>query len=222
LTLAVVFAVLSVVLISAKLFLPGQKKWMGIVLKTSLSALFMLLGVIGYFSSTKGTMALFFLLGLAASFIGDILLEIGRKAPFMVGVAFFGGGHLLYIAGYLTGLYRTYGGEGLKDRGLLLFAAVVLILMMGFAIFKLKIPTGFFGLIAGYMVVLSLMCAMAFLYAWVSERWIFAVIVGLFILSDSSLTIGLCGEKKRKLTEICCLYPYYASQLLLAFIITAL
>jgi len=221
-TLFLVFAVLSVILISVKIFYKNQKPSTGLFLKTTLSSLFLILGVIGFLSSGGGPMACLFLIGLASCLAGDILLEINGQITFVVGVAFFGAGHLLFVAGYLIGIIGTYGGEGLKDRGPLLFAAIILVLMAGFAVFKLKIPKGLFFMTAAYLTVLSLMCAMAFLYAWVSGNRIFAVIAGLFALSDSSLTVGLYGEKKNTVTEVCCLYPYYLSQLLLAFVITAL
>lgn len=192
---------------------------MAVIIKGLASAIFVMLGVLGMRMASDKGFALWIVLGLIMGMGGDICLNLRYvfkkqgKMIFMVGIALFMLGQILYLAALMpiaphTLVYSLPAG--------LVAAALLLIWLLR------QIEVGgalkIFGSV--YIAVVALMAAVAtglFINA-PGEKGLLLFMIGalLFAASDVVLVLNQFGKRKGKTLRTVNLSLYYVGQLLIA------
>jgi uncharacterized membrane protein YhhN len=160
----------------------------------------------GALDSAYGTAVL---CALALSWVGDVLLISPRKAPFLGGLAAFLGGHVAYCVAFgLTGpspLAATLAAAALLVPGLLIARW-----LLPHVDADMRTP------VIAYMVVITVMVALAVGTVAGGGTWLIAVGAVAFYASDISVAIDRF-VKRAFVNRLWGLPLYYAAQLLLAW-----
>lgn len=185
----------------------------GLWLKGVTSSWFVLLGLVNvlYAYKVKYSNKKFILLmftGLVFGMLADVLLGIN----FIVGVLFFGLGHILYLLAYYT-IHPFHKSE--------LFGILPLSFLAAFVIIGtpfISVPTSLQYALIGYGIIISCMLSKA-ISNYRKEKTIGFLLIAigsiLFYFSDLMLLLDMFGTPSR-LLWILCSYSYWPAQTLLA------
>ena len=193
----------------------GYMLYGNIILKSVLSAMFVILGAVNFVYVVKkhqqfNMFMLMMLIGLFFAMLGDIVLEI----EFIIGALLFAVGHVFFLVSYIT--LKKYC---IKDLiiSLSIFIPCVFVILF--------VPIFDFGGIMMQMVcifyalIISLMTGKAIANYTAEKNLLNLVImIGslLFILSDFMLLFSVFSEAGRWTTMLC-LATYYPAQCFLAY-----
>ena len=201
-----------------------------VILKSSVSVLFIAVGVYGsWLSAAKGTVSLlcpFVVLGLLCGLLGDIWLDLKyvfpeKDEPFTyAGFCAFGIGHILYITGMLLSYYPTG-----KPMTVIIPILLAVVMSMGNAVLekpmklhygKLKPVVIAYGVLLFGMVLISGGLALA--HGWKETPLNFLFIGGIFFaVSDLILSGTYFGVGKERPIDLMLNYiTYYSAQFLIA------
>ena len=214
----------EMILTSVMLF----SKLNGVAAKCLCSAAFVLTGLLAAISSGRfGIYAALTLLGLAASFLGDLLLQLSGKKYFLPGMLAFLAAHCLYIAAFGTAA-AFFSGDGrfFPLRRILWTAAVATLLALLMLLSRMRfgnllIPVLIYTAAISLMFVMAVSLGMASLRALpapAGTALMLSLAAGalLFLFSDTVLAFGVFGGKSGKGAAALNLYTYYAAQALIA------
>ena len=193
----------------------GYMLYGNIILKSVLSAMFVILGAVNFVYVVKkhqqfNMFMLMMLIGLFFAMLGDIVLEI----EFIIGALLFAVGHVFFLVSYIT--LKKYC---IKDLiiSLSIFIPCVFIILF--------VPIFDFGGIMMQMVcifyalIITLMTGKA-IANYTSEKSVFnlVVMIGslLFIFSDLMLLFNVFGDVGRW-AGVLCLVTYYPAECVLAY-----
>ncbi len=187
----------------------------GLLLKSLTSALFVTLGAVNliyaFKTKTKERMfAIFMLVGLFFSMLGDILLNI----EFMIGAALFAVGHIFYFVAY--NFVQKYTVLDLVICGLLALVSTLVVTFVKAFDFGSHLME---AVVVIYAFVISTMLGKA-IANLVRERSIKNILLvvgsGLFFFSDLMLLLNVFLPSNSIVFDILCLVTYYPAQCVLA------
>ena len=186
----------------------------GLLLKSLTSALFVTLGAINlvyaFKTKTKERMfAIFMLVGLTFSMVGDIVLNI----EFMIGAAIFGVGHIFYFVAYTFA--QRYKFVDFAICGLLALTSTLVVTFVKAFDFGSNLME---AVVVVYAFVISTMLGKA-IGNLIRERSLknILLVVGsvLFFFSDLMLLFSVFLPSSGIVFDILCLVTYYPAQCLL-------
>ena len=187
----------------------------GLLLKSLTSALFVTLGAINlvyaFKTKTKERMfAIFMLVGLTFSMVGDIVLNI----EFMIGAAIFGVGHIFYFVAYTFA--QRYKFVDFAICGLLALTSTLVVTFVKSFDFGSNMME---AVVVIYAFVISTMLGKATANL-IRERNLKNILLvvgsGLFFFSDLMLLFSTFLPACPRVIGILCLVTYYPAQCLLA------
>lgn len=213
----VLLSLLMPVAVNKRLF----PKLNGLQTKMLCAFMYILVGL-GAILSLTGDIkySLFLFCALISGFLGDFFLSWRNEKYFLLGVLFFGIGHIIYILTFIL-----IGSGALKKKFFIpviitAFLAVILILVIKLAKIKLKKeqkPLLLYGLILFFSFASG---ASRGLFALASDAIPFGLCLlagsTLFIISDVFLAVGMLGIRLPKIFNHAVSYTYFPAQTLLA------
>ena len=188
-----------------------------VCLKGSASVVFVIIGAIAYAAAQNAAFAKLVFIGLILGAVGDILLNLrfvfekqGQKI-FLLGIAAFLAGHILYLAALIP-----------QSQSLwlcIVLGAVVAacILTYIFKTMQVKLSFKIFGIFyIGAVVIMTAIAIGNLIAAPAATTWLYAIGAALFTVSDVVLIFNTFGETTKFSLRITNLSLYYLGQLLIA------
>lgn len=214
----ILLCILGMAIQAAFIAVEHREKYVGAVcLKGSASLVFIMVGIIAYASAGDKSFAKPVLIGLILGGVGDVFLnlrfvfeKIGQKI-FLVGIAAFLAGHILYLAALIP------QSENLLVCIVIGVIVAAAILAYIFKTMEVKLAFKIFGIFYIGAVVLMTAVAIGNLIAAPSAaRWLYAIGAVLFTVSDVVLIFNTFGSETKFSLRITNLSLYYLGQLLIA------
>ena len=194
-----------------------EKYLPAVILKGCASLVFVCIGCLGFQASPDPSFAKLVFLGLIFGAIGDVLLNLrflsashGQKI-FLVGIAAFLTGHILYLAALIP-----------LSRYLLPSVLIGAVLAAGLLIYifktmSVKIAFKVFGILyLGAVIVMTAVAVGNLIALQIPNRILYAIGAVLFTISDIVLIFNTFGSKTKYSMRILNLSCYYIGQLLIA------
>lgn len=214
----ILLCVLGMAVQAAFIAVEHKEKYVGAVcLKGSASLVFIIIGIIAYAAAGDKSFAKPVLIGLILGGVGDVFLnlrfvfeKIGQKI-FLVGIAAFLAGHVLYLAALIPQSENLFACVII---GVIVAAAILAYI---FKTMEVKLAFKIFGIFYIGAVVLMTAVAIGNLIAAPStSRWLYAIGAVLFTVSDVVLIFNTFGSETKFSLRITNLSLYYLGQLLIA------
>ncbi len=214
----ILLCILGMAIQAAFIAVEHREKYVGAVcLKGSASLVFIIIGIIAYAAAGDKSFAKPVLIGLFLGGIGDVFLnlrfvfeKIGQKI-FLVGIAAFLAGHVLYLAALIP---RSENLLVCIIIGVIVAAAILAYI---FKTMEVKLAFKIFGIFYIGAVVLMTAVAIGNLIACPTiARWLYAIGAVLFTVSDVVLIFNTFGSETKFSLRITNLSLYYLGQLLIA------
>lgn len=214
----ILLCILGMAIQAAFIAVEHKEKYVGAVcLKGSASLVFIMIGIIAYAAAGDKSFAKPVLIGLILGGVGDVFLNLrfvfekaGQKI-FLVGIAAFLAGHILYLAALIP------QSENLLVCIVVGVIVAAAILAYIFKTMEVKLAFKIFGIFYIGAVVLMTAVAIGNLVAAPSTaRWLYAIGAVLFTVSDVVLIFNTFGSETKFSLRITNLSLYYLGQLLIA------
>ena len=216
---------------------PGKSK-KSLSLKMTAATAYLLAGILLFLNAKKdggvSRFHSFMLLGLIASWLGDLFLHIPGKHTkkfFALGMAFFFSAHIIYTIAYSFGqLDLTENKQFLPIWGYcvvvgIIIAAIILLIIKKFHFGPVFIPFMIYGFILNTMMTKAVVFSLSALSSGVTSSFgavLLSVGAVMFFLSDYSLAGIIAFKNKNFGVKIFNIVTYFVAQILLAYSIIAI